>query len=51
MSRTDRQQRVVALGALSAIGEATLRLYAEEGARLLLALESNRSGSRRARRR
>lgn len=30
-------ERIVALGALSAIGEATLRLYAEEGARLLLA--------------
>lgn len=30
-------ERIVALGALSAIGEATLRIYAEEGARLLLA--------------
>lgn len=30
-------ERIIALGALSAIGEATLRLYAAEGARLLLA--------------
>ena len=32
-----RRERVVALGALSAMGEATLRLYAEEGARIVLA--------------
>jgi decaprenylphospho-beta-D-erythro-pentofuranosid-2-ulose 2-reductase len=31
------RQRIVALGALSAMGEATLRLYAEEGARIVLA--------------
>ena len=30
-------QRVIALGALSAIGKATLRLYAEEGARIVIA--------------
>ncbi len=32
-----RRERVIALGALSAMGEATLRLYAQEGARLVLA--------------
>ncbi len=31
------RRRIVALGALSAMGEATLRLYAEEGARIVLA--------------
>ena len=30
-------QRVIALGALSAMGTATLRLYAEEGARIVIA--------------
>ena len=37
MSTPIERQRIIALGALSAIGEATLRLYAEEGARLVLA--------------
>ena len=37
MTTTARRERVIALGALSAMGEATLRLYAQEGARLVLA--------------
>jgi decaprenylphospho-beta-D-erythro-pentofuranosid-2-ulose 2-reductase len=37
MAKPARSQRVVILGALSAIGEATARLYAAEGARLALA--------------
>lgn len=36
-----RRERVIALGALSAMGEATLRLYAEEGARLVLAARNS----------
>ena len=36
MTTTARRERIIALGALSAMGEATLRLYAEEGARLVL---------------
>mgnify|MGYP001198627664 CR=1 FL=1 len=37
MSTPFDPQRVIALGALSAIGKATLRLYAEEGARIVIA--------------
>ena len=37
MTKPMQRQRIVALGALSAIGKATLRLYAEEGARIVLA--------------
>jgi NAD(P)-dependent dehydrogenase (short-subunit alcohol dehydrogenase family) len=37
MTETRQTQRIVALGALSAIGEATLRLYAAEGARIVVA--------------
>jgi decaprenylphospho-beta-D-erythro-pentofuranosid-2-ulose 2-reductase len=37
MTDTARRERIIALGALSAMGEATLRLYAAEGARLVLA--------------
>lgn len=37
MTITIERQRIIALGALSAIGEATLRLYAAEGARILVA--------------
>jgi decaprenylphospho-beta-D-erythro-pentofuranosid-2-ulose 2-reductase len=37
MSKPVHRQRVVALGALSAMAKATLRLYAEEGARIVLA--------------
>lgn len=37
MSTPIDPQRVIALGALSAIGKATLRLYAEEGARIVIA--------------
>ncbi|MGE0628838.1 MAG: SDR family NAD(P)-dependent oxidoreductase [Hyphomicrobiaceae bacterium] len=37
MSNSPGFQRVIALGALSAIGEATLRLHAAEGARLVVA--------------
>ena len=36
MTAVTRRERIIALGALSAMGEATLRLYAEEGARLVL---------------
>ena len=36
-----RRERIIALGALSAIGEATLRLYAQEGARLVLVGRGN----------
>jgi decaprenylphospho-beta-D-erythro-pentofuranosid-2-ulose 2-reductase len=37
VSRQPATQRVIVLGALSAIGEATARLYAADGARLVLA--------------
>ncbi len=37
MTKPMQRQRIIALGALSAIGKATLRLYAEEGARIVLA--------------
>ena len=37
MSRQPATKRVIVLGALSAIGEATARLYAADGARLVLA--------------
>ena len=37
MNTTLEPQRVIALGALSAMGKATLRLYAEEGARIVIA--------------
>lgn len=37
MTHPAQRQRIIALGALSAIGKATLRLYAEEGARIVLA--------------
>ena len=37
MTKPLQRQRIVALGALSAMAKATLRLYAEEGARIVLA--------------
>jgi decaprenylphospho-beta-D-erythro-pentofuranosid-2-ulose 2-reductase len=37
MSKPIQRQRVIALGALSAMCKATLRLYAEDGARILVA--------------
>ena len=37
MTKPVQRQRIVALGALSAMCKATLRLYAEEGARIVIA--------------
>ena len=37
MTEARRPERIVALGALSAMGEASLRLYAREGARIVVA--------------
>lgn len=37
MTEAHRPARIIALGALSAMGEATLRLYAQDGARIVVA--------------